>query len=150
MVCPSIVVYKTFSVVPVASDFQWPSWSVFSVLPATPIKVTFLRVNWPSLSSVLSSVPSISKILSPEAFIWTATLSIVPAYPSSKSTASSLWAQIVRLVTLTVPPNISIPSSSLPTISMLVTVVPEPTPPKVKPWISSPFPNAVPLCLIDI
>ena len=51
---------------------------------------------------------------------------------------------------VTVPPKNSIPSSTLATTSMLLTVVPVPTPPNVTPLISFPSPIDVPPCLTEI
>jgi len=54
------------------------------------------------------------------------------------------------LLTLTDPPKNSIPSSTLANTSMLLIVVPVPTPPRVKPLISFPAPIKAPPCLIEI
>ncbi len=77
------------------------------------------------------------------------TLSIVPEYASSISTASSSQLYARKLVTLTVPPNSSIPSSRFDTTSTFSITVPDPTPPRVRPLSSLPSPISAPPCRIE-
>ena len=65
------------------------------------------------------------------------------------SKPSSPCPQTNRLEALTVPPKNSIPSSWFPITSTFVIVVPVPTPPNVRPFISLSSPIDVPPCRID-
>ena len=106
-----------------------------------PLIVPFVKV-WPASNE--PSGPSISKAWSvwPPATI-TKLLS-VPAHAWSVSIQSSPAFHTNALVTFTVPPKNSIPSSWLATISTFSITVPLPTPPSVRPLISLPSPMFAP------